>query len=384
MIAVITVTLDICIRSVLERSLRQEFENELVEETHLVADRLNRAMATPAQAAQQAAAYTDSQITIVNARGQVAGRYRILHLKTGPGGAAELPEFAAALAGKQGTDQRTADGGRETLYVAVPLRDGGAIRLSQSLTPVAVTLQRVRHRVLQASGIAFLLAMMLAALAAYLVSRRLRRIVSFAERVEQGDLTARIEEDGADEIAQVAAALDRTARRLEEMFSSMQASRQQMLTVLNSMQEPVIAVSDEQSIQWANGAMERLTAGRARPGAAVVEALRDPEFLSALRRSLEDHSVTSARVRSIAPGRVFDMTAAPMPGWGGGGIARSDGCGTGGENAAGFHRQRLPRVAHAAYLHSGILGDPAGHGAGRSRRGNLPRSSAAMPTGWAA
>jgi two-component system phosphate regulon sensor histidine kinase PhoR len=156
--------------------------------------------------------------------------------------------------------------------------------------------------------------MALAALAAYMVSRRLRHIVNFAEQVAQGNLTARIDEGGADEIAQVAAALDKTARRLEEMFSNMQASRQQMLTVLNSMQEPVVAVSDDQSIQWANGAMEKLTGGRARPGAAAVEALRDPDFLAALRRSLQNKTVASARVRSVAPGRIFDMTAAPMPG----------------------------------------------------------------------
>jgi two-component system phosphate regulon sensor histidine kinase PhoR len=87
-----------------------------------------------------------------------------------------------------------------------------------------------------------------------------------------------------------------------------------MLTLLNSMQEPVIAVAGDQTIQWANGAMEQLTSGAARPGAALVEALRDPEFLEAVRRSLRDRVVASAHVRSVAPGRAFDVTAAPMPG----------------------------------------------------------------------
>ena len=262
-IAVVTVTLDFAIRSVLESSLRQEVENELAEEARLLADRLNGAMATPVQAAQQAAAFTDSQITIVNARGRVVADTASPSSPSAMDQEAEkLPEFVAALAGKPGRDERTERGG-QILYVAVPLRDGGAVRLSQSLNPLAVTLARVRWRVLQASGAALLLAMTLAALAAYMVSQRLRRIVSFAERVAKGDLTARIDEGGVDEISQVASALDKTARRLEEMFSNMQASRQQMLTVLNSMQEPVIAVSDDQSIQWANGAMEKLTRTRA-------------------------------------------------------------------------------------------------------------------------
>jgi two-component system phosphate regulon sensor histidine kinase PhoR len=310
-IAAVTVTLDITTRSVLERSLRQEVEHGLVEESALLAGRLNRGMASPAALAREASEYTDARITIINARGQVIA-------DTAPASerereAARSPELLAALAGRTGTDQRIEEG-QERLYVAAPLHDGGAIRLEHSLSSVSETLGRVRRQLLLASGVALLLAMTLAGLAAYVVSRRLRRIVSFAERVARGDLTARIEEGGMDEIAQVAAALDKTARQLEETFSTMQASRQQMLTVLNSMQEPVIAVSNDQSIQWANGAMEKLTAGRARPGAAVVEALRDPEFLSALRRSLQQRTVASAHVRSVAPGRIFDMTAAPMPG----------------------------------------------------------------------
>ena len=96
-------------------------------------------------------------------------------------------------------------------------------------------------------------------------------MVVFAERIAKGDLGARIEESGSDEITKVATALDKTARRLEETFSAMQASRQQMLTVLNSMQEPVVAVSDDQLVQWANGAMEKLTAGRARPISTAVD-----------------------------------------------------------------------------------------------------------------
>ena len=60
------------------------------------------------------------------------------------------------------------------------------------------------------------MALVLAVVIAEVISRRLRRIVRFAEQVAEGNLSARIAETSGDEIAQVAAALDRTARRLEE------------------------------------------------------------------------------------------------------------------------------------------------------------------------
>src|SRR5437868_9294613 len=67
----------------------------------------------------------------------------------------------------------------------------------------------LRH-LLFAFGLAFLVAVVLAALISRAISRRLQRIVLFAEQIAAGDLTARLEEASGDEIAHVAATLDRT------------------------------------------------------------------------------------------------------------------------------------------------------------------------------
>ena len=80
---------------------------------------------------------------------------------------------------------------------------------------------------------------------AEVISRRLRRIVRFAEQVAAGDLSARIAETSGDEIAQVAMALDRTARRLEENFAAVKESRSELEALLNSMTDGVIAVSPD-------------------------------------------------------------------------------------------------------------------------------------------
>jgi two-component system phosphate regulon sensor histidine kinase PhoR len=162
----------------------------------------------------------------------------------------------------------------------------------------------------------FAVAILISAIMGYLTGRRLHQIERFAERVASGDLTARIDEDSADEIGQVATSLDKTARYLEESFVALQTSQRQLETLLNSMEDAVIAVSADDRVLWANQAMDKLVPQHARKNAPLVETVRDPDFLTAVRKASEEHKVYTARASSILPGRTFDVTAAPMPGGG--------------------------------------------------------------------
>ncbi len=164
--------------------------------------------------------------------------------------------------------------------------------------------------------LALVLALIISAVAAQATARRLERIVRFAERITAGDLAARIEETSGDEIGQVAASLDKAARHLEESFAALQHSQRQLETLLNSMQDAVIAVSADDRVQWANQTMDKLVPQHTRKNAPLVETVRDPDFLTAVRGASEARKVFTARAGSIVPGRTFDVTAAPMPGGG--------------------------------------------------------------------
>ena len=164
------------------------------------------------------------------------------------------------------------------------------------------------------SILASAVALVLAWFAARATARRLRRIVEFADRIAGGDLTARLSDTSGDEIGQVAAALDETARRLEGSFAALKNSQRQLETLLNSMQDAVVAVGQDERVQWANQSMDKLVPQHSRLNAPVVETVRDPDFLHAVRTALETRKVSGARATSISPGRTFDVTAAPMPG----------------------------------------------------------------------
>jgi two-component system phosphate regulon sensor histidine kinase PhoR len=307
-----TLALDVAIRRAWEDSLQNELERALREKTLLFALRVESDKAiSPQQMAAEAARAANARATIIERSGKV-----IADSEADPAtmeNHAARPEVTAALRGEVGTAVRLSHTrGLEFLYVAAPIRNG-AVRLAYPLAAIQQAREQVRGTLLMASALALVLAMVLAGLAAQSISRRLRRITRFAEQVAEGDLLARVAESGSDEIAQVASALDRTAQKLEQNFGELEQRRQQMETLLNSMEEPVVAVSQAGTVQWANGAMQDLTGGRARQGAALVELLRDPDFLAAVRGALDQRATATARVRSAVPGRVFDLTVAPMP-----------------------------------------------------------------------
>ncbi|MGO9165385.1 MAG: sensor histidine kinase [Candidatus Sulfotelmatobacter sp.] len=156
----------------------------------------------------------------------------------------------------------------------------------------------------------------MAAVAAQWTARRLERIVDVAARIANGDLQARILETSQDEIGRVAGAIDKTARRVEQSFAAVVSSQRQLETLLNSMQDAVIAVSEDGLVQWANRPMNRLVPQGTRLQQPVVETIRDPDFLASVKEATATREVKTARATSIVPGRAFDVTAAPLPGGG--------------------------------------------------------------------
>jgi two-component system phosphate regulon sensor histidine kinase PhoR len=160
---------------------------------------------------------------------------------------------------------------------------------------------------------AFLFALVVAAVAARWSARRLERIVEVAARIAEGDLQARIRETSQDEVGRVAAAIDVTARRVEGSFAAVRSSQRQLETLLNSMQDAVIAVSADGLVQWANQPMDRLVPQGTRLHQPVVETIRDPDFLATVKEAASSREVKTSRATSIVSGRAFDVTAAPLP-----------------------------------------------------------------------
>ena len=314
-IGVTAITLQLTVRKVWERTLREQIERNLQQKTLMFAqrvetDRQHSLADITAQEGQAAGA----RATVIDPTGKV-----LADSEADPStmeNHAHRKEFVAALGGAIGVEERKS----QTLailfvYVAAPI-SGGAVRLAYPLPEIEVTDRPLGKALFWGSLSAFIFAVVVAAIASQYVGRRLQRIVTFAERVASGDLTARIASSATDEIGQVAAALDKTTRRVEESYARVQTSQRELETLLNSMQDAVIAVDVEGRVQWANRGMDRLLQRGPRLNAPLIDSVRDPDFLAAVQDAARYQVVTSARSNTIAPGRTFDVTAAPMPGGG--------------------------------------------------------------------
>ena len=166
---------------------------------------------------------------------------------------------------------------------------------------------------LWASLLALLVALPLAAWAASGVTARLQRVVAFARRIAQGDLSARLGETGGDELAAMEAALNRTAERLGQNFAELESRRHELATMLDSMQEAVVAVTAEGQVRWSNAVMQSVAGTEIRVGRPLVHSVRDPDLLACVRSALETGEMRSGRASSLAPGRIFEINAAPLP-----------------------------------------------------------------------
>ncbi len=311
-IGVATLTMYFSIQHTWENSLHSEIERLLVQNARGFALRLeNDHQHSLQEMAAEEAGITQTRVTIIARDGVV-----LADSEANPAtmeNHAARPEVQAALAGRNGAATRVSKTlGKEFLYVAVPSGDKIA-RLAYPLTAVRSHISEIHSTLFRSAAFALLFALALAVAVAQIISVRLRRIVRFAERVAAGDLSARIAESGSDEIAQVAMALDRTARRLEQNFAAVRESRSELEALLNSMNDGVIAVSPEMKVLWANAAVSGIVHQPVRMGAPVTELVRHPDFLATLRAALESRQRESTIAASLAGRGSFSITAEPLP-----------------------------------------------------------------------
>jgi two-component system phosphate regulon sensor histidine kinase PhoR len=313
-IAAATLTLDIAITHAWETSLRQQIESNLRQKTAMFAQRIASVPLSSPDLKPLVNSIADSsgaRATVINGAGLVLADSSAN--AEGMENHARRPEFQAALAGQNGMDTRLSHTlGVDYLYIAQPV-SGGAVRLAVPLSAIADANRIVMRSLVYASALACLIAILLAAWASRGVSSRLEKILDFAKKISEGDFSARLSEYQNDEIGRVAVALDATARTLQTSFQELEASRSELEAVLNSMQEPVIAISRDGRAQWANRRMEVLTPTGVRLGQPVVQTVRDPNFLAAVQEAASNNQLVTARINSFVPGRVFAATIAPMP-----------------------------------------------------------------------
>src|SRR5581483_9492852 len=103
---------------------------------------------------------------------------------------------------------------------------------------------------------------------------------------------------------------------LQRSFAVSAERREKLEALLDSMQDAVTSIDSGGRIIWANKAMQRLVVdsfGSVRAGHSLVQTIRAPEVLDCVHVALETREYCERKPVSLAPGRVFAVSASPMP-----------------------------------------------------------------------
>jgi two-component system, OmpR family, phosphate regulon sensor histidine kinase PhoR len=193
------------------------------------------------------------------------------------------PEVAAALSGKTGSDTRMSHTvGVNFLYVAIPVVDG-ALRLAIPLRDVDAQVRDIRYQLLAAVALAFLPAILIAALFARYVSSKLAAIIEYAGTLARGEFTARLNNTGRDELGILSRQLNETGEKLQRMFEQLQHEHSQLEKLERIRKDFVINVSHELRTPLASiqGYTETLLDG------AIHDSDHNIRFLTIIRQNAE-------------------------------------------------------------------------------------------------
>lgn len=193
------------------------------------------------------------------------------------------PEVRAALQGRIGVAERTsASVGIRFLYIAGPIQ-AGVVRLAVPLSQVEVQVSGLRKALIGYSALAFIPGILLAAFFARYFSRRLGVIIDYASTLATGDFSARLTNQGNDELGILGRQLNETGEKLQRMFEELQREHVELEKLERIRKDFVINVSHELRTPLASiqGYTETLLDG------ALDDKENNVRFLNIIRQNAE-------------------------------------------------------------------------------------------------
>lgn len=231
------------------------------------------------------------------------------------------PEVSAALRGTEAeSERRSATVGYDTLYVAAPIFDGGRVlgvgRVALPLDRVNGASSQIALAIALGGVVATILAVLLALLIARGVTGPIDELTAAASAMAEGDLSVRVRSGSGDEVGRLARAFDSMAERLHSTVKAISSERNTLSGVLSTMADGILIVDGGGRVLMANSAAGTLlgSSASALEGRTYVEALRDHELSSVLRRCLAEGSQQSSASEVGPTRRLLRIVAAPLRG----------------------------------------------------------------------
>ncbi|HTM48350.1 MAG TPA: histidine kinase dimerization/phospho-acceptor domain-containing protein, partial [Bryobacteraceae bacterium] len=277
LLAVSMATVDYFATRVVESSYIQNLTNDLADKGRLFA--LN--LPAGGEKLHAMARAVEGRLTIIGKDGQVFFDSEAEPAKME--NHAHRIEFARALAGGRGSSIRhSATTGVDYLYVAVPISNG-ALRLAAPLSDVQAQVRSIRGKMLAATAVGFLPAILIAAFFARRTSKRLGAIIAFAGELAKGNFRARIASDTKGELGILSNQLKDAGEHLQRAVEQLEREHSELEKLERVRKDFVINVSHELRTPLASiqGYTETLMDG------ALEDHANNMRFLGIIRQNAE-------------------------------------------------------------------------------------------------
>ena len=298
----------------------ESLENRLAVQAGILAGELGR---TPGSGlgdwVRDAAKRSRSRITVIGPDGNA-----LADSEEDPavlGGLANRAEVREARKGRRGVSIRKSPRTAQSLcFVAIQTSDPGhagiILRLAVPMAGLDRALGAIRWRILGATFLATLLALIAAYFFSRLITRRIVALETVSENLVSGiqNVPPRLLEAN-DELGSLARSLNRAAGQLRDLVNQLKAESASREAILASMREGVVAVDHDLRLTFFNESFSRLTGVNPLipPRTPLLEAVRDLGLSELLGTVLAEGKPLKATLQLQGAGaHIFEVHATPL------------------------------------------------------------------------
>ncbi|NOX98050.1 MAG: phosphate regulon sensor histidine kinase PhoR [Nitrospirae bacterium] len=196
-------------------------------------------------------------------------------------------------------------------FVSIYFENYYVERIAASLKSEAI----IRNMMFLGAVLGSLLALGIGFLVARTVTKPLREMTKISLDMARGNFTRKLRVDSKDEIGQLADALNRMSKELKNRIRTITKDRDEILAILSSIVEGVVAVDKEERVILFNSASENIFSLSQDKviGEFCWEILRNNELNSLLKEALSKGELFSRDLTLLFPQeRIFEVHAVPL------------------------------------------------------------------------
>ena len=170
-------------------------------------------------------------------------------------------EIIKAISNKIGISQRYSPTIKEEmLYVAQSVEiEGeivGVVRASLHLSNIRLFLDELRFDIIKLVGLMILIALFLSFIFTRNITKPIKELVEGSQKVAEGDFKVRIFFNRNDELKQLAESFNEMAYKISGLFEELSSQRDELNTVIASIQEGLLVIDKEGFVKHTNKSLE--------------------------------------------------------------------------------------------------------------------------------